>query len=294
MAGPDGQATGILVHGVDVTEMIAARQSLETRSRLFDTVLSSIADFAYVFDRDGRFRYVNKALLDLWGLDLAQAVGRDFHSSAIRPTRHAAAAPDPRGRRDTGARVADETSYTSPAGKEGFYEYIFMPIFAGDGRTVDAVAGSTRDISARKETERQLAAARAHAEQLGHLKDEFLATLSHELRTPLSAILGWTHVLAQRASNDETTQKALDAITRNARAQAQLIDDMLDLAHRGRQDAPRRRRASTWHVVVGGDRIRRACGRRRGRSSLRTVVSRTVPLRSPATRTASSRSSGTS
>ena len=209
--------------------MVEAKAALETRSRLFDTVLSSIADFAYVFDRDGRFRYVNKALLDLWGLDLPQAVGRDFHELGYPPELATRLQRQIQEVVDTGARVTDETSYTSPTGKEGFYEYIFVPILAGDGRTVEAVAGSTRDVSARKQTERDLAAARQHAEHLGHLKDEFLATLSHELRTPLSAILGWTHVLMQRSSNDETTQKALDAITRNARAQAQLIDDMLDL-----------------------------------------------------------------
>jgi PAS domain S-box-containing protein len=230
LSGSAGDITGILVHGVDVTEMVVAKQSLETRSRLFDTVLSSIVDFAYVFDRDGRFRYVNKALLDLWGLDLAQAVGRDFTELGYPPELAARLQRQIMEVVETGGRVTDETSYTSPAGREGFYEYIFVPILASDGCTVESVAGSTRDISARKETERQLASARAHAEQLGHLKDEFLGTLSHELRTPLSAILGWTHVLAQRPSPDATVQKAIDAIARNARAQAQLIDDMLDLS----------------------------------------------------------------
>jgi hypothetical protein len=60
---------------------------------------------------------------------------------------------------ETGGRITDETPYTSPSGKEGFYGYIFVPILRDDG-TVDAVAGSTQDISARKESERQLASAR--------------------------------------------------------------------------------------------------------------------------------------
>ena len=51
---------------------------VERQYRIFDTTLSAITDFAYIFDREGRFQYVNKALLDLWGLKLEQAVGRNF------------------------------------------------------------------------------------------------------------------------------------------------------------------------------------------------------------------------
>lgn len=50
----------------------------ERQARIFDTTLSAIADFAYAFDRDGRFLYVNRALLDLWGLELHEAVGKNF------------------------------------------------------------------------------------------------------------------------------------------------------------------------------------------------------------------------
>ena len=72
-------------------------------------------------------------------------------------------------------------------------------------------------------------AARAEAERLGALKDQFLATLSHELRTPLNAVLGWVQLL--RLKRDEATlQKALETIERNARLQAQLIEDLLDMS----------------------------------------------------------------
>ncbi|MEJ7930810.1 MHYT domain-containing protein [Ramlibacter sp. AN1015] len=72
-------------------------------------------------------------------------------------------------------------------------------------------------------------AARAEAERLGTVKDEFLATLSHELRTPLHAILGWVQLL--RAKHDaRSLAKGLDTIERNARLQAQLIDDLLDMS----------------------------------------------------------------
>ncbi|MPZ46537.1 MAG: response regulator [Betaproteobacteria bacterium] len=77
------------------------------------------------------------------------------------------------------------------------------------------------------ESERE---ARADAEHLSHLKDEFLATLSHELRTPLSAILGWAGVIASRPMSHEHLRHAVEVIERNARAQTSLIEDLLDMS----------------------------------------------------------------
>ncbi|HZG54640.1 MAG TPA: ATP-binding protein, partial [Pyrinomonadaceae bacterium] len=68
------------------------------------------------------------------------------------------------------------------------------------------------------------------AQESNRLKDEFLATVSHELRTPLTAILGWAHLLRTGQTDDENLAKALETIERNARAQAQLIDDLLDVS----------------------------------------------------------------
>lgn len=65
------------------------------------------------------------------------------------------------------------------------------------------------------------------AQALNRLKDEFLATLSHELRTPLHAVLGWAQLLQNRQF-DETTNRAIEIIGRNARTQAQVIDNLLD------------------------------------------------------------------
>jgi signal transduction histidine kinase/ActR/RegA family two-component response regulator len=62
------------------------------------------------------------------------------------------------------------------------------------------------------------------------LKDEFLATVSHELRTPLNAMLGWSHVLRSAQRTPEMTEQAIDAIDRNARMQARLIEDILDVS----------------------------------------------------------------
>ena len=72
--------------------------------------------------------------------------------------------------------------------------------------------------------------ARVEAERANRLKDEFLATLSHELRTPLNAIMGWAHVLTQTTHDRDTVQRAAAVIRQNATAQAQLIDDILDVS----------------------------------------------------------------
>jgi len=72
-------------------------------------------------------------------------------------------------------------------------------------------------------------AARAEVLRVSQLKDEFLATLSHELRTPMSAILGWSKALQMKRADAATLERGLDAISRNATAQARLIDDLLDM-----------------------------------------------------------------
>jgi signal transduction histidine kinase/ActR/RegA family two-component response regulator len=73
-------------------------------------------------------------------------------------------------------------------------------------------------------------AARSEAESLSAIKDEFLATLSHELRTPLNAILGWAELLLPGTQDPATLRRGLETIERNARAQARLIDDLLDMS----------------------------------------------------------------
>jgi signal transduction histidine kinase/CheY-like chemotaxis protein len=84
-----------------------------------------------------------------------------------------------------------------------------------------------KQVQALLERERSL---RTEAERVSQMKDEFLATLSHELRTPLNAIIGWTQLLLDGDRAAEARHKALHTIQRNARAQARLIDDLLDMS----------------------------------------------------------------
>ena len=70
----------------------------------------------------------------------------------------------------------------------------------------------------------------AELERLGRIKDEFLANLSHEIRTPLNAILGWSQLLVPGETSEADLTEGLEVITRNARTQAKLIDDLLDMS----------------------------------------------------------------
>ena len=72
--------------------------------------------------------------------------------------------------------------------------------------------------------------ARAQAETANRMKDEFLATVSHELRTPLNAIIGWCHMLNRGRLDEATVARAVQTIERSARAQAQLVEDILDVS----------------------------------------------------------------
>src|SRR5439155_23811467 len=94
-----------------------------------------------------------------------------------------------------------------------------------------------RDVTERKRAEeerkRLLEAqqrARRDAEEANRAKDEFLAVVSHELRTPLSPILTWTRMLKSGRLDEEKGRRALDSIERSAKAQAQLIEDLLDIS----------------------------------------------------------------
>jgi len=101
------------------------------------------------------------------------------------------------------------------------------------GRWLAVVSDITARLNIEREREELLAserAARTDAERANRLKDDFLATLSHELRTPLNAIVGWAELLKLGHLNENDARSAVEAIDRNARAQAQMISDLLDVA----------------------------------------------------------------
>jgi PAS domain S-box-containing protein len=152
---------GISIYFRDVSEQKRAEeevarltQASERQRRTYETALSNTADFNYVFDREGRFTYVNQALLALWGRDLAGAVGKTFAELDYPPALAERLQGQIRQVAETGRPLTDETPYTSAAG-ERMYEYIFVPVL-GAGGAAEAVVGSTRDITDRKRAEEQL------------------------------------------------------------------------------------------------------------------------------------------
>jgi hypothetical protein len=112
-----------------------------------------------------------------------------------------------------------------------------VPLREGPGGTISGYIGSCVDVTEYRQAQleredllRAERAARTEAERLGHVKDEFLATLSHELRTPLNAILGWSTLLRRVGRDSPDHARGLETIERNARAQAQIIGDLLDMS----------------------------------------------------------------
>ncbi|HEX4341599.1 MAG TPA: ATP-binding protein [Polyangiaceae bacterium] len=134
---------------------------------------------------------------------------------------------------------------TGPGGSlvEAFFNYVYAPLRDTKG-DIEGILLAAFDVTAQvraryesdrafallKEANEERAFALAEATRANVAKDEFLSTMSHELRTPLNAIIGWSTMLSSGAVTGDKVQRALETIERNARMQARLIEDMLDLA----------------------------------------------------------------
>ena len=129
-----------------------------------------------------------------------------------------------------------ETIRLAKDGRQLNVSITVSPIKDSTGHVIGA-SKVARDITERKKTEEAMKkameeakVAHSQAERANRMKDEFLATLSHELRTPLNAVLGWANILRLGKLQGEELKQGLDTIERNARIQAQIIEDLLDMS----------------------------------------------------------------
>jgi PAS domain S-box-containing protein len=206
----------------------------ELRNRLAAIVASS--DDAIVSKTlDGIIVTWNAGAERIFGYKPEEVVGR--HVEMLIPEDHRHEEPEILRRLRRGERI--DHYQTVRRRKDGSLIDVSLsvsPVRNAAGEIVGA-AKIARDITESKrllaEREASLLAersARAEAERLGRVKDEFLATLSHELRTPLNAVLGWATLLRQLPADSADHVRGLETIERNARIQAQIIDDLLDMS----------------------------------------------------------------
>jgi len=204
------------------------RDQSEQYRQLFENALIGI----YRCTREGQLLVANPALVAQLGFASFEALAASgLRSRRVEPSQ------------DTIARLLEQRDVVTGLESswrrlDGTLLYALESVRAVcDGDRMIYLEGSIEDISDRKGAERErdllltrAEVARSEAETASRLKDEFLATVSHELRTPLTAIIGWTGLLRSGRLPAEDGRGALEVIDRQARTQAQLVDDLLDVS----------------------------------------------------------------
>ena len=236
---------GVTIYYKDVTEnrrvedaLRKSEESLRWQALIFDITLSSIADFAYTFDREGKFIFANKPLLDLLEITLEDIVGKNFHDLNYPKALADRLQAQIQKVFDTKGVVRDETPFTNPSGRDGYYEYILSPVIAIDG-TVEIVAGCTRDVTDRKAAEKAI---RFQAHLLDTVEQAVIAT-----------DLGGTIIYWNRFAEDLYGWKSAEAVGRN------VVDLITPEAMTGHADEilSRLRNRESW---LGEFEVRRSNG----------------------------------
>ncbi|MGE3508214.1 MAG: PAS domain S-box protein [Vicinamibacterales bacterium] len=215
----------------DVTSQHRAAEALRDSEERYRLLLDSVTDYAiFLLDADGRVASWTPAAARMMGYQAEEIIGAPIHIF-FTPEDRARHLPEQElsaaaatGRFDgEGWRVRKD-------GTRFWGDEVTAPILTADG--LRGYARVVRDLTDRQRAALEREQLYTQAQEANRLKDEFLGTISHELRTPLNAILGWTHLLEsdELRFDPEKQRRALRAIARNAAAQAQLVNDLLDVS----------------------------------------------------------------
>jgi PAS domain S-box-containing protein len=225
-------------------DRLRAQETERKQREWLRTTLASIGDAVIATDVDGRVTLLNAVAEKLTGAG-PEAAGRllDDVFRAVDGSRQPI--PDPVAvamTRGGPVPIGPGVTLLARSGVEYPIEGSVAPIRA-EGGSPQGVALVFGDRTEARRAEAERAAllareqeARAEAERASRAKDEFIATVSHELRTPLNAVLGWARLLRTGRLDEAATTRAMEAIERSAMTQAQIVDDLLDVARivRGR------------------------------------------------------------
>ena len=226
-----GELLGAVLIFRDITER---RRGEQARMRLAGIVDSS-EDAIISKSLEGIITSWNNSAERMFGYRAEEAIGKSI--VMIIPPELRAEETMILGRLRRGERIEHfETVRVTKTGKRINLSLTVSPVRNKQGEIIGA-SKIARDITDKVRAERKLTrllaserAARERAEAASRAKDEFVAMISHEIRSPLNAILGWSHMLRQGALDKTATANALESIERNARAQAQLVSDLLDVS----------------------------------------------------------------
>jgi PAS domain S-box-containing protein len=232
----DGAIESFVGSILDVSDLRRTQQTLHDRESHFRAAFELSAVGQAMVSAKGIYLLVNDRYCQMTGYSREELLGR--HPDHITHPDDVGADLDRRKAmlRGDAATATTEKRYVRKTG-EVIWARVHATLFRShDGEPLGAFS-MIEDITEAKVAaeRRELLFAREHAarvsaEEANRTKDEFLASLSHELRTPLNVILGWTQALQRRAVTPERVDGALDALDRNARKQAQLVDDLLDVS----------------------------------------------------------------
>ena len=217
-----------------------SEEQLRNEREWLRVTLISIGDAVIATDADGCVTFMNPIAETLTGWSEAESRGKSLNEVfqiVNEMTQQPVDTPVARVLREgVVVGLANHTELISRSGTHVPIDDTAATIQDASGKILGVVL-VFHDITGRRRAERErseiLAAerkARREAETANRLKDEFLATVSHELRTPLNAILGWATVLRDKGSDPTKLGRGLETIERNAKAQAKLIDDVLDVS----------------------------------------------------------------